>query len=85
MELTVGQEADVQKIMAEMDCPKGFPCYESKFDSLCPVKTFSGTKILECRQAKELYCQMSFMVGLDMVCECPLRRYAALELGRQIE
>ena len=82
MELTAQQEADVQKIMAEMDCPAGFPCYESGFEDLNPVRVLSYGPI-ECLRTKESSCPMAIGFGLqDMRCECPLRRYVALELGR---
>ena len=48
MELTVAQETDVQKIMAETDCSKSFPCHRSGFEDLTPVKAFSGTDVVEC-------------------------------------
>ena len=83
MELTTGIETDVQKIMAEMDCPKSFPCYESKFEDLCPVKAFSGTDIVACLKETDSCCSKSFMFGSNtLLCECPLRRYVSLNLGR---
>jgi len=82
MQLTAQQEADVQKIMAEMDCPHGFPCYKSGFEKLTPVKVLSATGI-ECFKARELFCRMSVAFGLStMICKCPLRKYVALNLGR---
>lgn len=84
MELTVGQEADIQKIVAEMDCPKSFPCYESKFEDLTPVKAFSGTDVVECLIETESHCSKSFKFGYDAIflCKCPLRKYVSLNLGR---
>jgi hypothetical protein len=89
MELTVGQEADIQKIVDEIDCPKSFPCYESKFEDLTPVKAFSGTDVIKCLREKESHCSKSFKFkfGFNAIfaislCKCPLRKYVALELGR---
>jgi len=82
MELTAKQEADVQKIMAEMDRPKGFRCYKAGFENLAPVKVISATGI-ECLKARELFCRMSVSFGMStMLCRCPLRKYVALEFGR---
>ncbi len=82
MQLTAEQETDIQKIMAEMDCPHSFRCYKSKFEKLVPVKLLSATTI-ECLKAEESFCQMSASFGLSaMICQCPLRRYVVLELGR---
>ncbi len=82
MELTVAQEADIQKIMAETDCPRGFRCYESKFEDLAPVEAFPGNNVVECRKAEESYCPMAFRFGVGTAfCTCPLRKYVALNLG----
>ena len=83
MELTAEQELYIKQIMAGMDCPKGFRCYESKFEDLAPVEAFPRNDIVECRRADPVSCPMSFTFGIDMaICMCPLRRYVALELGR---
>ena len=90
MELTAGQEADVQRIMGEMDCPKNFPCYNAKFEDLVPVRAFSGTDVIACLDQTQSDCPKSFEFGSTttlrecplMLCECPLRRYVSLNLGR---
>ncbi len=86
MELTPEQEADVQKIMAEIDCPRNFHCYESGFEDLAPVQVMSDNAVV-CPKAKEYFCPMAISFGLNgilsiMLCRCLLRRYAAMELGR---
>ncbi len=82
MELTAEQEADVQKIMGETDCPRSFRCYKSKFEKLIPVKVISNSAI-ECNKAKESFCPKAISFGTSMMlCRCPLRKYVALELGR---
>jgi len=82
MELTAQQEADVQKIMATMDCPHGFRCYKSEFEKLVPVKVISSSAI-ECNKAKESFCPKAISFGMSMMlCRCRLRGYVALELGR---
>ena len=83
MELTPEQEADIQKIMAETECPFGFHCYESKFEDLTPVKAFSGTDVIACLSQPKSHCPKSFEFGSNtMLCECRLRRYVSLNLGR---
>ncbi len=83
MQLTVEQETYVQKIMAEIDCPKSFPCYESKFEDLTPVKAFSGTDVIACLSQTKSHCPKSFEFGsTTMLCECPLRNYVSLNLAR---
>jgi len=83
VELTAEQEADVQKIMAEMNCPGDFICYKSKFDDLTPVEAFPGNNIVECLRTDPSLCPMAFTFGLGKgFCKCPLRHYVAFELGR---
>ncbi len=83
MELTKEQEREVKGIMAEMDCPKGFRCYESKFEDLAPGRVFPGHDAVQCRKAEESYCPMSFLFGSTTAfCKCPLRKYVALHFGR---
>jgi len=83
LELTGEQESEVQAIMAEMDCPSGFPCYASKFESLTPARVLPRTTMVECPGAEEPDCGMFFRFGSNTVlCECPLRKYVALKLGR---
>jgi len=83
MKLTPEQEHDVKAIMAEMDCPRDFHCYKSKFEDLAPVEAYAGNNIVECRKADRSSCPMSYFFGMRSVfCKCPLRKYAALRLGK---
>ncbi|MHC4145475.1 MAG: hypothetical protein ACYSUD_11930 [Planctomycetota bacterium] len=83
MELTEDQEREIKAIMADMECPKGFRCYESGFEDLAPVEAFPRDNIVECRKSEEWYCPMALASSASKIfCKCPLRRYVALELGR---
>jgi hypothetical protein len=83
MELTVEQNRKAKAIMVKMDCPDGFPCYESKFEKLIPVQIYRGANVIRCQHEERLNCQYSYEYAPDIVfCQCPMRRYAALELGR---
>ena len=86
MQLTAEQEADVQKIMEEMDCPRNFLCCASGLEDLAPVHVMSDEAVV-CPRAKEDSCRMATSFGLNgilsiMLCRCQLRRYVALQLGR---
>lgn len=83
MELTANEENDIQKIMADMDCPKDFTCYKSQFDDLTPIEPFPGNNIIECLRQDPSTCPMAFTFGIGKgFCTCLLRRYVALELGK---
>ncbi len=82
MELTEEQKAEIDRIMAEMDCAVGFHCYKSGFADLTPVHLLSYGPI-ECLKPKDSYCRMSRRFGLDSVfCTCPLRKRLALILDK---
>ena len=82
MELAEEQKAEIDKIMAEMDCSAGFPCYESEFEDLTPVRVLSYGPV-ECLRARQASCSMSMGLGLqDRRCECPLRQYVAKNPGK---
>jgi hypothetical protein len=82
MELTAKQEADVQKIMAEMDCPKGFVCHEDAFDNICCANVYGGADLVQCLSSDGPDCSMSYAFSNDVqFCKCRLRRYVATELG----
>jgi hypothetical protein len=83
MKLTTHQEADVQRIMAGIDCPAGFPCYKSEFENVSPVRLVQGSNVIQCEAGSEQKCPMSYEFSHDIrFCQCRLRRYVALELGR---
>ena len=83
MESTEDQGLDIAAIMAEMSCDKGFECYKSKFEDLCPAHQQFETNLLECQAANGQDCPMSYTFAGDMlICRCPLRKYLACELGR---
>jgi hypothetical protein len=83
MKLTAEQRSEVQKIMAEMDCPKSFRCYESGFEDLTTVQVISSNGLVECHGAGKSLCPLSARFGFDWAfCRCPLRKYVAVTLGR---
>ena len=84
MELTPEQDCKVKAIMADMECPKDFHCYKSKFTDITPVEAFPGNNIIECIRTDPSLCPMAFTFGIGIgkgFCTCPLRKYVALELG----
>jgi len=82
VELTPKQEAEVLQIMAEMNCPRGFPCSKSAFEKLKPVLVYHGANIIRCQHEERLNCRYGYDCNGIVSCKCPMRRYAALKLGR---
>ena len=82
MELTAEQETDVQKIMEEMDCPRGFECYRSDFENLGEVGIVGDFKMIECIEERGHTCEFGFSFGLGVICKCPLRIFIAQNYHR---
>ncbi len=83
MELTAEQDRKVKAIMSAMDCQNGFPCYESRFEKRIPVQIYRGANVIRCQHMARRTCQYGSVFCNSIVfCKCPLRNYAAFELGR---
>ena len=83
MELTPEQERIVRRIMAGMDCPKGFRCHASGLEDLCRAVVYQGANAVQCQCQDAQDCPMSYVFCNEIrFCKCLLRRYVALELGR---
>jgi hypothetical protein len=72
----------IEKIIGEMKCPKGFRCYESKFDNLCRARDIGIESYLECLEKAPKLCAFSFSFGLFHLCQCPLRIYISKKLKK---
>jgi hypothetical protein len=69
--------------MKEAYCPKGFACYTSKLEDLCPTCHHLGTNLVLCQSAAGNNCPMSILYGLELrLCMWQLRKYVAIELGK---
>ena len=77
MQLTQKQQERVQEIMASMECPKGFPCYESNFEQMPNTKVVADGKVVECLEPKSATCSYALPFGFGRICTCPLRAYIA--------
>jgi hypothetical protein len=83
VELSAAQEQEIKGIMADSECPKGFECYASKFEGVCPIGRRYGTDLIECKSPNGQHCPMSFVFGHNLrFCRCKLRKYAAFQLQR---
>ena len=81
VELSASHIRVIETIMSERSCPKGFECYGSKFEKLCPARHLVGTNLVECQSVTGQECPMSIAYGKEkLVCGCQLRNYVAVEL-----
>ena len=87
MELNRAHKRRIDKIIARMECEKGFECYKSGFEELCEAKLVREGKILggwgvECVEPKQEPCKFETTFGERVFCSCPLRVYCAKNLSK---
>jgi hypothetical protein len=77
MKITQKQQAQIEEIISDMECRRGFKCYKSGFENLCKIRIFRGGDLRECLETKSWLCKFSFSFGNGFFCKCPLRKYIA--------
>lgn len=82
MELTQQQQTQIEEIISDMECWKGFDCYKSKFENLCKIRIFRDGELRECLETKTWLCKFSFSFGNGFYCKCPLREYIAKNFNK---
>ena len=75
-------KTEIEKIIGEINCTKGFKCYESGFKILCKAKDIGLDSFLECLEREPNACQFSFPFALTNLCKCPLRVYIANKMKK---
>ena len=75
-------ETEIEKIIGEINCTKGFKCYESGFKILCKAKDIGIDSFLECLERDPNACQFSFPFGITHLCRCPIRVYVANKMNK---
>jgi hypothetical protein len=63
-------------------CSKGFHCYNSSLEDLCPVKGIGVFGTIECASKDAQCCEFSSTAVGNRYCQCPLRRYIAANFHR---
>jgi len=77
MKLTQEDAAQIETIMSSMDCQKGFRCYQSGFDNICPASQRGLEMYADCRDASNAPCEFRIPFGHGAFCKCPLRVFIA--------
>ncbi len=75
-------KTEIEKIIGQIECKKGFKCYESGFKILCKAEDIGINSFLECLEREPNACQFSFPFGLTYLCKCPLRVYVADKMNK---
>lgn len=82
MQIREKHNREVQKIMAETQCPRDFACYKSGFEDLCEAKDAGLDGFAYCLEEVPFagWCKFSLSFGKRQLCRCRLRIYIARNL-----
>jgi hypothetical protein len=74
---------ELEEIMGEMQCPKGFKCYKSGLEVLCKAKSVEvgEDSLLVCLEKHPEKCKF-IAPERRYICQCPLRIYIAEKLKK---
>ena len=78
---TSENEAQIKRIMSQMDCIRNFACYTSGFKDVCSVRIIAEGKLLECTEENKQNCQHGFSFSGKRLCKCMLRHYLAKNMN----
>jgi hypothetical protein len=67
----------IEKIMAEIECPFEFQCYQSDSPDICSAKDIGLPDFILCCEEVPHECQFSIPFGHQHLCKCPLKIYLA--------
>ena len=73
---------EIEELIGQIQCPKGFKCYKSGFDVLCKAKDIGLELALECLEENAVICKFSFFYVDSYFCECPLRVFISKKLKK---
>lgn len=76
------QKKEIEKVMKGMSCLKDFACYKSGFSKMCKIEDIGLESFVKCLEDNSLSCEFSSRIGETNLCRCPLRIYAARNLGK---
>ena len=80
--LDLKSEKGLPEIARDLECLKGFSCYQSGFKDLCKARDIGINTFLECLEKDANECMFSFQLDVSFLCECPLRIYIAKNLKK---
>jgi len=73
---------EIEKIIGQIECPKGFSCYKSGFENLCKAEDVGLSVHLVCRDVAPSSCFFSWNLSPTFYCTCPVRVRIAKELEK---
>ena len=77
-----GHKQEIEEIIGQTVCPKGFACHRSAFEVLCKAKDIDIESFVVCLEEKPFACKFAVPFGDSYYCRSPVRVYMAKKLGR---
>ncbi len=71
---------EIQTIMGDMTCTKGFKCAASGFQKICKAGDHGVEDVLLCLEEDHVSCKFVVPYGENHYCRCPLRVHLAKKL-----
>lgn len=76
------QKSEIEHIISQMKCSKGFECYKAGFKNLCRARIIAGTELIECSPENQQACEFKAAFMEMAFCKCKLRCYIAKNLHK---
>jgi hypothetical protein len=73
---------EIEKLIGQIECPKGFTCYKEGFENLCKAEDVGLSSYLVCRETAPSTCFFSWNLGTTFYCTCPIRVHIAKKLKK---
>ncbi|MBN2315705.1 MAG: hypothetical protein JXM79_17385 [Sedimentisphaerales bacterium] len=82
MEIKEKHQKEIESIIADIDCNRDPPCYQSEFKNLRKAQDTGLENFINCSEDNPTaaLCHFSLSFGERYLCKCPLRIYLAKHL-----
>lgn len=81
MQIPKEDKDKIEQLMADMNCPKDFLCFNSEFEVLCKAKDNGVNGYANCLEKEFFTCSFKVTFGHGALCHCPIRVYIAKNLN----
>ena len=75
---------EIERMIADMQCPKDFQCYNLGFDDPCQAIDIGPNEFVRCSDDNPEECRegcpFHYSIGFGSYCHCPIRVYVTKKL-----
>lgn len=82
MDNKVETDRQIEEIISQIKCKKGFSCRKSGFKDICEAKDIGISDSVKCLSTPPGSCEYTFAFGGGYICKCPLRVYISKKLKK---